>query len=77
MFLPVIQIIFGPVKTTESYRINSHIIYFFLLEKILIIPKYFFTLKKLIRLIAHNNNTVSSLMRLSSPKQCFQIRPSG
>ena len=49
MFLLVIQVAFGIAKKTESYRINSRMIYFFLLKK-LITSRYFFLYLKTINL---------------------------
>jgi len=58
MFLPVIWVAFEIVKRTESYYINSRMIYLFLLEKILIISKYFLYLKNIDLTIAEYKSMI-------------------
>jgi hypothetical protein len=44
-FLPVVRVVFGPVKLTMSHWVNLHLTFFFL-ENMLTTPEYFFIFNK-------------------------------
>jgi len=75
MILLAVWVAFKPVKLNVSHRINSYIIYFFLLENLLAILEHFFHIKKKLDL-AYSITQANNLVNKKLKEDGFLLYPS-